>query len=332
MARSLNQKYFGNRNIGTNGDQVTGNLSNSQNYQDDRIGGEGIDSISFTEVGNWLSTTAGQIPLSGLALPAPSIPGGVQAEWTVSFGAREVTTGAGSVDLVVGETYEYAPIPGLLVTVLTSSDDATNATFAVTTPGSTINLLQDLQGVSLTKSAGMTGVATFLVDIKMKIVGISINEEGSGYTGAETITVTLVNGCVGVAPQMAIVLRTDTGAVGSATNQENAIVIHANTDDEGTKIGDIIRQVSTRRYKVKTADGIRVCQLGTTDAPLIGGAYIKATDDNGNTYFVTKLTAHRATLTRWADAESGAWLFANNESAPWTFGSTTETTVQIENA
>ena len=315
MGRPLNKKYFGNRNIGSTG------------TSDNKIGGEGIDTINFSEVGNWLSTTAGQIPLSGLALPAPTIPGGKQAEWTVSFGAREVTTGAGKTDLVVGETYTYAPIPGLLVTV--DSISGANATFTVTTAGSTTSLLQDLQGVSITKSVGMTGAATFLVDIKMKIVGVSIDEQGSGYTGAETITVTKVNGCAGVAPTMNIVLTTDSGNVGSATNQENAIVIRANTDDEGTKVGDIIRQVRTRGYKVKTSDGTAVCNLVADNTPNVGEAYITATDDDSHAYWVVKLTAHKATLIRKV---SGNGLFASGATAPWSFTTTANGRVIIENA
>lgn len=320
MGRPLHKKYFGNRNIGTTG------------TADNGIGGEGIYAINWSNSGSWLSATDGQIPLSGLALPAPSLPGGVQATWTVSFGASEVTTGAGSVDLVVGETYEYADIPGLIVTVLTSTDNGTNATFAVTAPGSTTALLQDLTGVNITLRAGQghTGVAQFLVDIKMKIVGVSINEQGSGYTGAETFTVTLVNGASGTAPVGTIVLTEDSGAVGTATNQENAIVINANTTNNGSKVGDIIKQQAARRYKVKTADGTAVCKLVATDSLSRYQAFIKATDDDGNTYFVTKLTSHRALLTQWN--EENTFLFASGTTAPWSFTSTANGRVIIENA
>jgi hypothetical protein len=129
-----------------------------------------------------------------------------------------------------------------------------------------------------------------------------------------------------------MVLTTDSGAVGSATNQENAIVIRAKIDSEATvRIGDIIKQSSSRRYKVKTSDGTAVCKLVADDTPALREAYIKATDDNGNTYYVTKLTARRATLTQWANNES-TWLFATGDSAPWTFTSTANGRVIIENA
>ena len=327
MGRPLNKKYFGNRNIGTTG---TG---------DNKIGGEGIASINWSNRGSWLATAGGtDVPLSGLALPAPTLPGGVQAQWTNYFGAASVTTGAGSVDLVVGETYEYAAIPGLLVTVLTSTDDSTNATFEVTSAGSTVNLLTDLQGVNLTKSAGMTGAATFLVDINMKIVNTVITEKGSGYTGAETFTVTKVNGAAGTAPAGTIVLTTDSGSAGSSTNQENAIVCTAfiPAANGGTQAltGDIVKQTNDKRYKVKTSEGTGICQLVTDGvANAAGEISIKATDSEGKNYLVAKLTSRKVVLVPAALGGQAGTQFASGTSAKWTFGSAVlNDTVKIENA
>ena len=325
MGRPLNKKYFGNRNVGS-----------SSTTADNKIGGEGIASITWSNRGSWLSATSGSAPLAGLALPAPTLPGGVQATWTNYFGAHVVTTGAGSVGLVQGETYEYAPIPGLLVTVLTSSNNGTNATFEVTTAGSTTSLLQDLTGVNLTKSAGMSGVGTFLVDIKLKIVDTIIGEAGSGYTGAETFTVTLVNGASGTAPAGTLVLTTDSGSAGSSTNQENAIVAYAYLVGSELKVGDIVKQTNDRRYKVKTADGTGICQLATELAVDEGFMNIVATDSAGGTYFVKKLLSRKAVLVPAAVARlssSAGSQFASGTSAKWTFGSAVlNTTVTIENA
>ena len=327
MARSLNKKYFGNRNIGTTG------------TADDGIGGEGIASINWSNYGSWLSSAGGAAaPLAGLALPAPTLPGGVQATWTNYFGASTVTTGAGSVGLVVGETYEYAPIPGLVVTVATSTNNGTNATFTVNAAGSTTALLTDLTGVNLTRKTG-SGAATFLVDIKLKIVDTVIGEKGSGYTGAETFTVTLANSASGTVPAGTIVLTTDSagydgnGARNVTTNQENAIQISAYVPavagGSSAVAGDIIRQVSGRRYKVKTAQGTGIVKL-VAAAPAAGQATITATDSGGATYYVTKLTAHKALLT---STGSGSPEFANGTSVKWTFGSAvTNSSVTIANA
>ena len=330
MGRPLNKKYFGNRNIGS-----------TSTTADNGIGGEGIASITWSERGSWLSTAGGaSAPLAGLALPAPTLPGGVQATWTNYFGAAQVTTGAGSVGLVVGETYEYAAIPGLLVTVLTSGDDASNATFEVTTAGSTTTLLTDLQGVNLTKSAGMTGAATFLVDIYLKIVNTVINEPGSGYVGTETFTVTTANGALGTAPAGTLVRTTDSGSAGSSTNQENAITPYAwvNTKTNGdlnstanggsSVIGDIVKQVNDRVFKVKTAQGTGRCILvaAAPAQPTVLGALgqmtITATDQAGKTYYVYRITSRTAVLVPYGT--SGHQFPVNSDGTykkvKWTFG------------
>jgi hypothetical protein len=125
------------------------------------------------------------------------------------------------------------------------------------------------------------------------------------------------------------VLTTDSGAPGSSTNQENAIVIRANVTGSGSTgaICDIIRQVSTRRYKVTDGTNVGVVALGTDATPADGAGYIIATDSGGATYFVTKLTAHKATLVNI----SGTPLFADDTAVPWDFTASTGV-VSIENA
>jgi hypothetical protein len=172
------------------------------------------------------------------------------------------------------------------------------------------------------------------LDIFYGVNTIQVTEKGSGYRGTETVTFTAAN--VGQSETRAtgtMVLTTDSGLVGSATNQENAIVIRAKVDVEASvAVGDIIRQVNARSYKVKTANGIAVCKLVADDTPAANQAYITATDNNGNTYFVTKLTAHRARLTRNTQNGEASWLFETGQGAKWVFGSTTVSTVKIENA
>lgn len=326
MGRPLHKKYFGNRNIGTGGYQ--------NGSGDDFIGGEGIASIDWSDYGSWLSTAGGAAaPLAGLALPAPTIPGGVQATWTNYFGAAAVTTGAGKAGLVTGNTYDYAPIPGLVVTV--GSLAGTNAVFTVTAPGSTTALLTDLQTVNLTRLTG-AGAATFAVDIELKIVNTVIGENGSGYTGAETFTVTLANSATGTVPAGTIVLTTDTGGqyqgygdLNVATYNENAILITAKTTSGGTaSTGDIIKQSNARSYKVKTADGTAVCKLVAKASPAVNEATINATDSAGGTYYVTKLTAHKALLTRNTGTQ-----FATGQSVKWNFTSAVaSSSVVIDNA
>jgi hypothetical protein len=176
---------------------------------------------------------------------------------------------------------------------------------------------------TLTSISPATGTGA-KADITMGLLSIAVTQKGSGYTTPADAAVSFT-GSTGAAATA--VLTTDVGTktagtnLNVATNQNNAIIIHANVGGEGsTLIGDIQEQVGSRRYRVKTADDVKVCKLVADDTPGTKQAYIKATDDNGNTYFVIKLTAHRATLIQWSNNES-TWLYADNAVAGWTFGS-----------
>ena len=119
----------------------------------------------------------------------------------------------------------------------------------------------------------------------------------------------------------------------STTNQENAILIYAKTTSGGSaQIGDIQKQTNARSYKVRTADGTAVCKLVASGSPAVCQAYVNATDSDGGTYYVTKLTAHKALVTR----NSGT-MFATGTTVKWAFSEDDawydpETTVIIDNA
>jgi len=177
---------------------------------------------------------------------------------------------------------------------------------------------------SFTGGNGTGAAAT----ITFGVSGIEVTEKGSGYTSASDAAITFSGG----AAASTAVLTTDSGAVGSSTNQENAIIAHAKTTSGGTdQVADIIKQESSHRYLVRTADGIAQCKLVATTSIAEGQMYIVATDTTGSTYYVTKLTARKAILTRKTSAGAG-WLFATGAATGWTMGSPTATAVQVENA
>ena len=177
-------------------------------------------------------------------------------------------------------------------------------------------------------TVGATG-ANATLDIYYGVKTITVSQKGSGYTGVEPVTfASTIGGAFETRATGTMVLTTDSGDVGSATNQENAIVIYANIAGGGAVVGDIIRQVSTRRYKVRTAAGVGIVELESGDnTPNSGKAMIIATATGGNTYYVTKLTAHKATLA--TKTGNGA---LNGQAVEWTFGSPSGSIVQIENA
>ena len=198
----------------------------------------------------------------------------------------------------------------------------------VTVPGSYTVFPSTGGAGTLTSVSPATGTGT-KANITMGLLSVTNISRGSGYTAPSDAALVFSPAASPTNASATAVLTTDSGLVGSPTNQENAIIIRANTSGGGTTalIGDIIRQVSTRRYKVKTADGIKTCKLGTDDTPAPFGAYIVATAASGGTYYVTKLTAHRATLA----AKTGDDAL-DGKAVQWTFDAPSGSIVQLENA
>lgn len=412
----INQKYFGNRNIGTGGDETTGPLENSQNYGDDRIGGEGVASVTIDTAGTY---TVG-LPTATFSVPDLSGIGGVRATGIVHGNGLSAATTSNGTGYYVGDvltvvggtkvaaaTFPVSAIVGLGTPGITNGGslyDVTNGsegdrvTFThanlsqalrvrVTgVSGSTVtSIAVEQQGIwtgtgafptsmangvggftaTTTARAGGDNNGTGLVlsftgsnwgaysfgavvvqgdytvaasnpasfsggtgtgaaaTITYGVSGIVVTEKGSGYSTPADAGITFSSGAAAATS----VLTTENGIPYSAGNQENAITIYANTDDNGSKIGDIIRQRSTRRFKVKTADGTAICTLKSSAVSAEGEMTITATDSVGGTYFVTKIGARRCTVTRGTGTQ-----FASDSSVPWTFGSAVlNTSVKIAN-
>jgi hypothetical protein len=339
MGRPLNKKYFGNRNVAADGTLASGSTLSSGA----EVGGEGVASINWSNLGSWRTG-----PVSGLALPAPSMANGVTAGLSIYYSVAGVVTSAGKTNLAVGWKGTNASIPGLEITVTDVS--GSNAVFAVTTqatPFTTIPFSGNGQSVTFTKSGGSGTATTFLTDVNWQVdASTSVSVKGSGYKGTETFTVTVGSG---TAPAGTIVLTADTGAVGSVTNRENSIVAYAYTGGSLVEV-DIQKQISTKRYRVNKSGetsrtGTEVARI-RYDAEADGSAgftasegvelNIVAIDSQGKTYLVRKLTAHTATLNPKAISRLGSSAgtqFAAGKQIPWTFGSPTlNVSVQIENA
>jgi hypothetical protein len=157
---------------------------------------------------------------------------------------------------------------------------------------------------------------------------VIIVSAGSGYTTAPSITVrgSLAGGAQTVTMTGAFDNVTLTSG---ATARQNGIKCEAQPAGEAeATTGDIIEQVSTTRYKVRVGSTTGICKLVTTASLNDGEMTITATDSNSNAYWVTKLTAHKATLTR---KSVGSGNFATGTAVKWTFGSATSGTVSIEN-
>jgi hypothetical protein len=340
MARSLNKKYFGARNIGS-----------ASTATDDGIGGSAIGNIAFGAANNSSGFTAGATQIS---IATPTLPKGVRATASLVVGpagalltiaagtsGTNVTTLTGS-GIAVAVTQTYTGLTqkstngsgtGAVFTVVRTGGTSYGANTVVTctskgtgyVSGNTIVIDgASLGGVATTNDLTITLGGS--VAAAGTITGITITEGGSGYTTVPAVT--LSTGTQGTLTVTAA-LAADTGAVGSATYEENAILMTAYLTGGSALPVDIIRQVSTRRYKVTDGTLTGVVELTSTLADAAGECSIAATDSAGGQYFVTKLTGRKATLTR---AGGSGWLYATGEAAPWSFDAPATIYVQIANA
>jgi hypothetical protein len=173
-------------------------------------------------------------------------------------------------------------------------------------------------GVTATGTVTITAGAPTLV---------TMIEKGSGYTSLPTVTIADSDVGAETSGTATAVYQVDSGAVGSATNNENAITAYAYVTGGSRQVADIIKQVSSTRYKVKTATGTMICKLKSSASSAAGEMDIVATDASSGTYYVTKLTAHKATLTRGTGT-----VYVTGVATPWTFSTADATYCKIPNA
>jgi hypothetical protein len=118
----------------------------------------------------------------------------------------------------------------------------------------------------------------------------------------------------------------------------NRLYVYANVDGTHTDSGEyIVKQSGSRSYKVTSNHGTAVCHLVASDTPAHYQMYTVAKDSNNNTYWVIKLTRHRATLIHRTKAGAPPYQFANSsvgdEAVEHVFGEAPVTgkTVQLVN-
>jgi hypothetical protein len=157
------------------------------------------------------------------------------------------------------------------------------------------------------------------VNVTWQVKEVAVTNAGSGYIDVADALPTFSAGT-----------STATGASVLTITTEPAITPYAKTIAGGTVLpADIIKQTGENTYLMETTEGQALCTLGTTDTPNEGGAYLLATDVNGSTYYVTKLTAHLALLTQ--KAMVGSYVWDDGELAPWDLAAADNLIVQIAN-
>jgi hypothetical protein len=338
MGRPLNKKYFGNRNVGSNGyNNGTG---------DDFIGGEGLAAYTLNaQLGSLVINAT--YPQPTLVVPAPSEPDGQPATAQVVWEVESVTVTNG----LAGHGYTTTTGGATTLTGLSGP------TFNITAVGSGQGEVQVIVPVNRGSFTTVpTAVVTYQIvggdgnnqaQVNYRVKSITTVVAGSGYIGTETFSWNDGGSHSGTMPGVpTVALTADSGSrpgygdLNANTNQENAILIYSKTTTGGTvQLGDIKKQTNARSYKVKTANGTAVVKL-VAASPSVGQATITATDSAGKTYYVIKLTAHKALLVPYGTTghqfptigteADGSPIY---QSVKWTFGSATAgATVTVANA
>jgi hypothetical protein len=329
MGRPLNKKYFGNRNTGS-----------ASTTADNGIGGGAVASVSAGTVGNFVvSDTYQNFP--SLTVAVPTLPNGVRAVLTPVYELDTVTFSSGGqtdADYLAGLS---TSIPSLGGGAVVNIVEVANKVTAVNLTGGNRGEFRrgDITGVGLTTHQVLQApnAGTDLqINVTFRVKRIEVTEAGSGYTVTPALTWGGHDFTTQTTPSaQTVTMLVDSGTISTTGNQENAIVMTAFLTGGSATTVDIIRQVSTNRYKVtdgtRTTNGTTIphVQLQSTLANAAGECSIAATDSAGGEYFVTKLTARKATVTR---AGGSGWLYATGQAAPWKFDTAAGIYLQIANA
>ena len=297
MGRPIKKKFFGNT-ITPYQDHATSGKTG--------VGGEGVASIAGSGSGGSLYSQG-----SVVSIAAPGLTGGIQATVTQS-----ITAPGGVITISVnnpGSGYLTAPAISVakaatVTKATTTGTNATNTIYVINTTGLYVGM----------KAAG-TNLSATSTNYVTSIEGLAI---GLTWPNAGTVSTTVTFSDEGTSFSRTAVL--------TSTRQDSIRFASTLTGGTVRTTGDILKQEGSHRYLIQNTDGKGICKLvATADADLLPGEMnIVATDYNGNTYYVTKLTARKARLVHLVNNEAD-WLVADGGVAGWTIGAATATKVSI---
>jgi hypothetical protein len=295
MARSLNKKYFGNRNVGT---AVTA---------DDGLGGNQVASVTLGTLGSYTTR-----PTAAFSAPDNTALGGVTATGTVTSEALTAAVTTAGTGYTVGDVLTLTSAGGSAIayvaTITGGGATGPVGTVNFTGTGASRGSFEALPGAKFATGAtapntvGGTGTGAELT-VTFRAKAVVLTNAGSGYTDATDATVSFTQSVTGTS-----VLGTST----TVGQNENAIKMTAFITGGSAGAVDIIRQVSGSRYKVKDGTLTGIVKLKSSVATAAGEGSVRLVDSVGGTYFATKITAHKATVTRGTGT-----AFATGASVKW---------------
>ena len=302
MGRPIKKKFFGNLN----------NQGFASVGTDSGIGGESISStITVTNTGTNYSNGA------VVTFSAPSLPTGVTATGTPTF----TTNGANRFGItgitLTGAGNGYTGTATITVTTATAVAAASTGNSGVTATNTFT--VASVTGIALGMiiAGAATGSAGKVTAINGTVITSSVVNNAS-WTNASNLTFT----DYGSGAQF---ITTLTSTTQNALNVTAYIPVK--NGGSSAVVSDIVKQEASHRYLVKNGQGIGQCKLVASDTPAAGEMNLIATDTNGSTYWVTKLTARRCVLTQ--RTMSTAYLFNTGNSAGWTISGPSAGVVSI---
>lgn len=295
MGRPLNKKFFGNRNVGT---AVAG---------DNGLGGNQVASVTLATLGSYTTR-----PTAAFSAPDKTALGGVTATGTVTSEALSAAVTTAGTAYTVGDLLTLTSAGGsaiaFVATITGGGATGPVGTVNFTGTGASRGSFEALPGAVFATGAtapntvGGTGTGAELT-VTFRAKAVVLTNAGSGYTDATDAAVAFTQSVTGTT-----VLGTST-LVG---NNENAILMTAFITGGSALPVDIIRQVSGCRYKVKDGTLTGIVKLKASVATAAGEGSVRLVDSVGGTYFATKITARKATVTRGTGT-----AFATGASVKW---------------
>ena len=305
MGRPIKKKFFGNLNAPYQNQGVGGFTG---------VGGEGAASVVM------ISTGTGYLTMPSLAFPTQQIAGGTTATGAAHLQLRSVSITNninGGTGYAVGDLLTFADGTGTAPTVRV-------ATVSVATSATSLALVS-LGDYTALPNGGTTATHTastgsgLVLNVTYAVKSIDVATAGTGYTSTGTVSIDSASGS-GATARFTLT---------SSVTNDIALTAFV-TGGAARTGGDILKQEASRRYLVKTSDGVGQCRLVTTSTLAATQMTIVATDVNGSTYFVEKLTARRAVLVKFINA-AGGFEYDDRAAPKWSLNAATTGTVSIAN-
>ena len=240
---------------------------------------------------------------------------GLRSTGTVVANAEGNVTGWGTRS---GGIYTVNP-PTLTGAATTSTGTGTGLTvsFLMSIYGYALDTEGDYTALPANVAAVSSGVNNPTWSLTYKVKSINVANAGSGYATAPAVT--MLGNAV------------PTAVLGAAFSNALAVTAYLTTGSNALA-ADIMKQEASHRYLVRNSEGRGQCKLvAKLDGGLAAGEMnLVATDVNGSTYHVTKLTSRKALLTRIAGS-SFAYAFLSGSQAGWTTGAASAGFVSVAN-